>query len=112
MDGAEPKGMCQMRRRGRSRLVARALPIYVALLFAILSFVGVMLVVRLKHVLLIIFISMLFAAALSGPVEWAAEHLHLPRALSALGIYIAVFALIAVLGWLVLPPLFNQVAEF
>ena len=71
-------------RRGQSRLVSRVLPIYVALLFAILSFVGVMLVVRLKHVLLIIFISMLFAAALSGPVEWAAEHLHLPRALSAL----------------------------
>ena len=98
--------------RRSSGLVERALPIYIALLFALFSLVGVVLVVRLKHVLLIIFISMLFAAALTGPVEWLAEHLHLPRALSAVGIYVAVFAVITVIGWLVLPPLFNQVAEF
>ena len=98
--------------RRTSSLVSRALPIYVALLLGILSLVGVMLVFRLKHVLLIIFLSMLFAAAMTGPVEWLAEHLHLPRAVSAIGIYVAVFAVITFIGWLVLPPLFNQFAEF
>jgi predicted PurR-regulated permease PerM len=79
---------------------------------AILSAAALLLAVRLAHVLLILFISMLFAAALTGPTEWLAEHLHVPRALSAIGIYAAIFALVIGIGWLVLPPLSEQVADF
>ena len=111
MDDAGLRGARGSTTGPSSSLVSRALPIYVALLLAIFSFVGVMLVLRLKHVLLIIFVSMLFAAAMTGPVEWLAEHLHLPRAVSAIGIYVTVFAVITLIGWFVLPPLFNQVAE-
>src|SRR4051812_45141336 len=94
-------------RQRTSPVLRRAMPIYLALLLAILSLMGVLLLVRLKHVLLIVFVSMLFAAAMTGPVEWLATHLHLPRALSALGIYVLAFVVITAIGWLVLPPLFN-----
>ena len=57
------------------------MPIYVALLLAMLSFAGLVLLVRLQHVFLIVFVSMLFAAAMTGPTDWLAVHLHLPRAL-------------------------------
>ena len=88
------------------------MPIYVALLLAILSFAGLVLLVRLQHVFLIVFVSMLFAAAMTGPTDWLAVHLHLPRALSAIGIYVVAFGLVMAIGWLVLPPLFDQVAQF
>jgi predicted PurR-regulated permease PerM len=94
------------------RLIGRALPIYLALLLALLSGAALLLAVRLAHVLLIVFISMLFAAALTGPTEWLADHLHVPRVLSAIAIYVVMFALVVGIGWLVLPPLSEQVADF
>ena len=96
----------------RSSLVARALPIYLGLLFAILTVVGLVLVVRLRHVLLLLFLSVLFAAALGGPSEWLHDRLRLPRALAALLLYAAATVVLAVVGWLVVPPLLGQVAEF
>src|SRR5262245_3048541 len=51
----------------RASLVRRALPTYLALLFAILTVVGLLMLRELSHVLLILFVSILFAAALSGP---------------------------------------------
>ena len=97
--------------RGES-LVTRALPIYLGLLFATLTVVGLILVVHLRHVLLILFVSALFAAALSGPSEWLHERLRLPRGGAAVLIYVAVFAMLVGVGWLVVPPLLGQVAEF
>ena len=54
----------------RESVLERAAPIYVALLFCVLTVVGVVLLFWLRHVLLILFVSVLFAAALSGPSEW------------------------------------------
>ena len=47
--------------------MARAAPIYLALLGAILTVIGLLLLVRLTHLLLLVFISALFAAAMTGP---------------------------------------------
>ena len=44
----------------------KAKPIYVALLLAILTWIALQALGRLTHVLLIIFVSILFAAALTG----------------------------------------------
>lgn len=96
----------------RSSLVARALPIYLGLLFAILTVAGLVLVVRLRDVLLLLFLSVLFAAALGGPSEWLHERLRLPRALAALLLYGAATVCLVIVGWLVVPPLLGQVAEF
>ena len=100
------------RARSAESLVARALPVYVGLLFAILTVGGILTLYLLRHVLLILFISVLFAAALSGPSEWLHERLRLPRGVAAVLIYVASFAVLVGVGWLVVPPLLGQVAEF
>ncbi len=95
----------------REGLVQRALPIYVALLFGILTVCAIMLLLELGHVLLVLFVSVLFAAALSGPTE-RLERLRVPRAIAVVLIYVAALGAIVVTGWLVVPPLFEQVATF
>jgi predicted PurR-regulated permease PerM len=93
-------------------LLGRAMPIYVGLLFAILTLVGIVLLFWLRHVLLIMFVSVLFAAALSGPSEWLHQRLRLPRGLAAVLIYVIAFGVIIGIGWVVIPPLLGQIAEF
>jgi predicted PurR-regulated permease PerM len=88
----------------------RAKPIYLALLMALLTWVLLQALAELTHVLLILFVSVLFAAALTGPVRWL-QRWRIPRAISVVAIYL--LALGAVIGtlWLVTPPLFDQVAS-
>ncbi len=96
----------------RESPVHRALPVYLALLFAILTVVAFVVLFMVRHVLLVLFVSMLFAAALTGPSEWIHRRLRLPLGLAAVVIYIASFALIIGIGWIVVPPLLGQVVEF
>jgi predicted PurR-regulated permease PerM len=65
-----------------------------------------------RHVVLILFVSMLLSAALTAPSEWLHRHLRLPLALAAVLIYLAFFAVVVCIGWLVVPPLLGQVVEF
>jgi len=88
----------------------KAKPIYVALLLAILTWIGFQALGRLTHVLLILFVSILFAAALTGPVR-RLERWRVPRAISVILIYIVSLALVVGLLWFVTPPLFDQVAS-
>ena len=96
----------------RESLLHRALPVYLGLLFAILTVVAVLLLFMVRHVLLVLFVSVLFAAALTGPSEWLHRRSRLPLGLAAVLIYIACFALILGIGWVVVPPLLGQVVEF
>jgi predicted PurR-regulated permease PerM len=95
----------------RASVVSRALPIYVALVGAILTWIGIGLLERLMHVLILIFISALLAAAMTAPVDFL-ERLRIPRLISATLIQLAVVAVFVVAGWLLLPPLFDQGARF
>ena len=96
----------------RESLVHRALPVYLGLLLAILTVVAVLLLFMVRHVLLVLFVSVLFAAALTGPSEWLHRRSRLPLGLAAVLIYIVSFALIVGIGWVVVPPLLGQVVEF
>jgi predicted PurR-regulated permease PerM len=96
----------------RESLVHRALPIYLGLLFAILTVVALLVLFMVRHVLLVLFVSVLFAAALTGPSEWLHRRFRLPLGLAAVVIYIASFAVIIGIGWIVVPPLLGQVVEF
>ena len=96
----------------RGSLVQRALPIYLGLLFAILTVVAVVVLFMVRHVLLVLFVSVLFAAALTGPSEWLHRRFRLPLGLAAVVIYLASFAVIVGIGWIVVPPLLGQVVEF
>ena len=87
----------------------KAKPIYVALLLAILTWIALQALGRLTHVLLIIFVSILFAAALTGPVRLL-ERWRVPRAVSVILIYAVSLLLVVGLLWFVTPPLFDQVA--
>lgn len=88
----------------------RAKPIYLALLLALLTLVAFRALAELTHVLLILFVSVLFAAALSGPVA-RLERWRVPRVISVVGIYLAALALVVATLWLVTPPLFDQLAS-
>ena len=89
----------------------RAAPTYFALLLAILTVGGIVLVIELRHVLLVLFISVLFAATLSGPSA-RLERLRVPRAVSVPLLYLGALAALGVVLWLVVPPMFGQIAEF
>lgn len=91
--------------------IQRAMPIYYALLFAILTVVALYLLVRLQHALIILFLSLLFAATVAKPAAYL-ERLRIPRAVAALIVYLATFALIAAVGWLILPTLVGQLGRF
>src|SRR4029450_13493545 len=96
----------------RESFVHRALPIYLGLLFAILTVVAVVVLFMVRHVLLVLFVSVLFAAALTGPSEWLHRRFSLPLGLAAVVIYIASFAVLVGIGWILVPPLLGQVVEF
>jgi predicted PurR-regulated permease PerM len=96
----------------RESLVQRALPVYLALVLAILSLVGLLLLFMVRHVLLVLFVSILLAAALTGPSEWLHRRVRLPLGLAAMLIYLASFAILVGIGWVVVPPLLGQVVAF
>lgn len=88
----------------------RALPIYYALLMAIATVAALYLLLQLRHVLVLLFISVLFAAAVARPAEQL-ERLRIPRAVAAILVYLASLAIFAGIGWLVLPPLARQIGS-
>ncbi|MFO7271181.1 AI-2E family transporter [Sphaerobacter thermophilus] len=103
LDGDRPAS------RQRESVVQRAMPIYYALLFAILTAFGLYLLMRLSGVLLILFISLLFAAAAARPASQL-ERLRIPSGIAVLLVYLVAMAVVVGIGWFVLPPLFGQVA--
>ncbi|HUG14909.1 MAG TPA: AI-2E family transporter [Thermomicrobiales bacterium] len=88
-------------------LLCRALSLYVALLLAILTVFAILALVKMAHVLLLLFISVLFAAALAGPTA-RMERLKIPRSVSAVLIYLATLGAVTMLGWFIIPPLIGQ----
>ena len=88
----------------------RAKPIYLALLLALLTWVALRALAELTHVLLIVFVSILFAAALTGPVGWL-QRWRIPRAVAVILIYLGALAIVVGILWLVTPPLFDQLAS-
>ncbi|MCO5175663.1 MAG: AI-2E family transporter [Thermomicrobiales bacterium] len=86
------------------------MPIYLALLLAILTVVALLLVIKMTDVLMLIAIGGLFAAAISGPSA-RLERWHVPRPVAALVIYMLSLAVLIGLGWFVVPPLAGQISN-
>jgi predicted PurR-regulated permease PerM len=89
----------------------RAKPLYTALVLAVLTAMVFIALLRLEHVVLIVFVSVLFAAALSGPTT-RLEHWRVPSSVSVPAIYLATLAVVVLVLWLITPPLFAQLAGF
>jgi predicted PurR-regulated permease PerM len=93
------------------RMLREGLPVYYGLLLAILTVVGIYLLIELRNVLVLFFISLLFAAAASRPAAWLARF-RIPLGIAVMMVYLAVLAIIAGIIWLVTPPLLGEVAAF
>ena len=96
--------------RARS-VVQQALPIYYALLFGILTVAALWLALRVRHVIMLIFVSLIFAAAVSGPASHL-ERRGIPRTVAVLIVYLLAVAVILGGAWLVVPPLLRDLAQF
>jgi predicted PurR-regulated permease PerM len=89
--------------------VRQALPIYYGLLFALLTAGAILMLWWLKDVLLLLFVSVLFAAAVSRPSSYL-ERIGIPRGFAALTVYLFSFAILVGVGWFVVPPTISQIA--
>ena len=84
--------------------------IYLGLLFFGLTVGGLYLLWRVQLLLLILFLALLFASGIAGPVGWL-ERYRVPRPVAILIIYAILIGLLAALIWFVLPRLLGQAAD-
>lgn len=84
--------------------------LYVALMLVVLSVGMIMLMIRLKPLLVLLFVALLIATSLAGPVR-RLEGWGVPRALSILLIFLATLAVVVGAVWFTVPPLVGQLSE-
>jgi predicted PurR-regulated permease PerM len=89
----------------------RAKPLALALILTLGAVMGVRLLVELKTVLLLLFVAVLFAAALSRPAA-VLERRGVPRGLAVALVQALGILIVSALLWFVVPPLVGQLASF
>jgi predicted PurR-regulated permease PerM len=78
-----------------------------------LAIVGVLYVLWLvRDVVLIVLLAAFVAAALTAPVRFLESRTPLPRAAAILVVYLFLLGLIALIGFIIVPPLVHQIEEF
>jgi predicted PurR-regulated permease PerM len=90
---------------------ARAKPLFLAAFLTIATIAGLRLLVELRSLLILLFISVVLAAAMSRPAA-TLERRGVPRGIAVAIVQIGALAVLLVIGYFVLPPLFDQVAGF
>ena len=96
--------------RSRSSRYADAPSIYAALVLFGLTVGAVYLLFRLQYLLTILFLAVLVASGIAGPVR-RLERLGVPRAVAILAIYVVLGGMLGGLIWYVLPPVLGQAAS-
>lgn len=89
---------------------AEAPSIYAALVLFGLTLGGGYLLLRLRALLIILFVALLVASAMAGPVR-RLERLGLPRSAAIAMIYLFLFGLIGAMAWFVLPRVVGQAGD-
>jgi predicted PurR-regulated permease PerM len=89
----------------------RAKPIALALVLTLAAVMGVRLLVELRTVLVLLFVAVLFAAALSRPAA-ILERRGLPRGLAVALVQALGILIVGATLWFVVPPLVGQLASF
>jgi predicted PurR-regulated permease PerM len=107
---ASPAGLLARGDRPESTF-DRAKPLALALILTLGAVMGVRLLVELKTVLLLFFVAVLFAAALSRPAA-VLERRGVPRGLAVALVQAFGILIVAALLWFVVPPLVGQLATF
>jgi predicted PurR-regulated permease PerM len=90
---------------------ARAKPLFLAAVLTILTIVGLRLLVELRGLLILLFVSMVLAAAMSRPAA-VLERRGVPRGIAVAFVQLAALAVLLVVGYVVLPPLLDELAGF
>ena len=94
-----------------SRVDARMVSsIYFALMLVVFSVAALWLLVKLQTLLVLIFVALLIATSLAGPVR-KMESWGIPRAISILLNFLVVAGLVVGIIWFTVPPLIGQVTE-
>ncbi len=107
--GAEEMGLGWTRSGVRSRL-ADVPSLYTALLLAGLTAAGFYLLLQLQFLLVLLFLSVLLASGIASPVH-RLEQRGVPRPVAIGLIYLAIFGVLAGIGWYVLPRLVGQAVD-
>jgi predicted PurR-regulated permease PerM len=89
----------------------RAKPIALGLALAALAVAGLRVLVQLEHVLILVFLAVLVASALSRPAA-ALERRGVPRGAAVAIVQLAAVAVMIALVWIVVPPLVSQLRLF
>jgi predicted PurR-regulated permease PerM len=89
----------------------RAKPIALGLVLAVLGVAGLRVLAELQHVLILVFLALLVASALSRPVAVLERH-GVPRGPAVAVIQLVATAVMVGLAWIVVPPLASQLHLF
>lgn len=81
------------------------------ILQALLLIAAVWLVIILIDVVVLLFITFLLTVVLQPTVAWLRKH-HVPAAVASIGTVVATLAALVGLGYLIIPPLASQLAQF
>lgn len=84
---------------------------YKTVLFTIFFLIGLWLIIQIRDIIILLFLSAILLSGLLGPVEWLNSK-RIPRALSVLIVYIFIIAFIAFTISIVVPPLVSQSSDF
>jgi predicted PurR-regulated permease PerM len=88
----------------------RAKPLYVAAVLTILTYLGLQLLLDLQSILLVLFVSVVLAAAVARPTAML-ERRGMPRGAAVAFVQLAVLAVLLAIAWFVVPPLVDQLAS-
>ena len=103
------KGMSKQNypRTSRQDLVR---PIYSALMLVVVSIIAIWLLVKLQTLLVLLFVALLIAASMAGPVR-RLESWGLSRAIAILLMFLLSAGLVVGMAWFTVPPLIGQISE-
>jgi predicted PurR-regulated permease PerM len=99
------------RRGANESTFDRAKPIALGLILAALAVAGLRILVQLEHVLILVFLAVLVASALSRPAA-ALERRGVPRGAAVALVQLAATVVMIALVWIVVPPLVSQLRLF
>ncbi len=89
----------------------RAKPIALGLFLAVLGIAGLRVLQQLEHVLILVFLALLFASAISRPVAVLERH-RVSRGVAIAIVQVTAMAVFVGLIWIVVPPLVTQLRQF
>ena len=108
---SSPRGHGEADARGGDSTWERAKPLFLAAFLTVLSIVLLQLLLELKTLILLLFVSMVLAAAISRPAA-VLERRGVPRGFAVAIVQLGALAVLLAIGYVVLPPLFDELAGF